>query len=111
MLVGYLSQGLLQPALFGDGEFTDGLPAALQLLHLLLQPVGVGRAAPGQVSHRALQGPDAPRPLAQLLLEHLQRGDERGVEGEERSYEEKRRRGRGEGWRRGSSGSRERFRR
>lgn len=77
----YLSESLLQSGLFGDREFTHSFPAALQLLHLLLQPMRVGRAAPRQVSHWTLQGPDAPCSLAQLLLEHLQRArEERSVE-------------------------------
>lgn len=60
----YLLKCRLQSVLLADGQFAHGLPAALQLVHLLLQPVSVGRAAPGEIPHRALQGPDAPGSLA-----------------------------------------------
>lgn len=36
-----LLQGLLQPALFADGEFAHGVPASAQLLELPLHPSGV----------------------------------------------------------------------
>lgn len=67
----YLLKCGLQSVLPADGQFAHNLPADLQLLHLLLQPVSVGCAAPGQVPHRALQRPDASRSLPQLLLEGL----------------------------------------
>lgn len=70
-MVSYLLKGCLQPGLLGYGQFTHILPASLQFVHLLLQPMGISSAAPGQVPHRALQGPNAPGSLPQLLLEHL----------------------------------------
>lgn len=36
-----LLQGLLKPALFGDGEFAHGVPASAQFLELPFHPRGV----------------------------------------------------------------------
>lgn len=69
--VQHLLKRSLQPVLLADRQFAHSFPAALQFIHLLLQPVSVGRAAPGQISHRALQGPNASGSLSQLLLEGL----------------------------------------
>ena len=69
----YLLQRHLKAVLLGDRQFANRLPAALQLIHLLLQPVGIAGAAAGQVPDGALQGPDATRSLPQLLLEGLVR--------------------------------------
>ena len=69
----HLAEGLLQPALLGHGQRAHRVPAAPQLLHLGADPGGVVVAAVHQLPGRALQGLDAHRPLAQLLLEHLRR--------------------------------------
>ena len=69
--VRYLLKCSLQSVLFEDWQLAHGLPAALQLIHLLLQPVSISCAAPGQIPDRPLQGPDASGSFAQLLLEGL----------------------------------------
>lgn len=66
-----LRQSLLQARLLGHRQVAHGLPAGAQLLHLHLHPRGVVVAALGQLPRRALQGLDAHRSLAQLLLEDL----------------------------------------
>lgn len=66
-----LRQCLLQARLLGHRQVAHGLPAGAQLLHLHLHPRRVVVAALGQLPRRALQGLDAHRSLAQLLLEDL----------------------------------------
>lgn len=66
-----LRQGLLQARLLGHGQVAHRLPAGAQLLHLHLHPRRVVVAALGQLPRRALQGLDADRSLAELLLEDL----------------------------------------
>ena len=75
----YLLQCHLKAVLLCDRQFAHCLPATLQLIHLLLQPVGIAGAAPGQVPDGALQGPDATRSLPQLLLEGLSTTSKVGI--------------------------------
>lgn len=76
----HLPERSLQPGLLGDRQLADQVPPRAQLLHLLLQPLGVhAAAAAGQVPHRALQHLDAAGSLAQLLLEDLRGREQEGV--------------------------------
>lgn len=69
----YLTQGLLQPGLFGHREVAHRLPAGAQLLHLDLDPGRVGVTAVDQLPGWTFEGLDGHCPLSQLFLKSLQR--------------------------------------
>lgn len=59
----YLTQGLLQPGLFGHREVAHRLPASAQLLHLHFDPGRVIVAAVSKLPGRTFEGLNAYCPL------------------------------------------------
>lgn len=71
MVLQYLLNCQLKPSLFGHREFTHSLPADLQLLHLLQQPVVISWAVLRQILDRPLQCSYTAGALPKLTLKHL----------------------------------------